>query len=238
MVLEAQLHESNCFITLTYNDDKLPDLGSLRRKDLTSFWKKLRKARGPFRYYACGEYGDNTKRAHYHACLFGIEFPDKVELQRKQDTVLYYSQQLTDIWGQGHTSIGALTFETAAYCARYVIKKMKGEGQGTFALQEETGELIPVQQPYAVMSLRPAIGRNWLEKFNGDIYQADKDFLAMRGKEMKPAKYFDRLMDNIDPERIERIKKKRKEEREPKTLNELRTHEKITRARIITKSQI
>lgn len=241
MVLEAQLHQDNCFITLTYTDEELPETGSLNRHHLTKFFKRLRKQKGPFRYYACGEYGDQTKRAHYHACLFGMTFEDKVELQKKAEHTLYYSQQLTDIWGHGHTSIGELNFETAAYCARYVLKKQTGlalKGKGTFQLNETTGEIIPVEQPYAVMSLRSAIAAQWLPQFHGDIYAADKDFLAMRGKEMKPPKYFDKLLDKIDPIRIRRIKEKRKTEREIMTLKELRAHEKNTRARIIKKTQI
>jgi len=236
MVLEARGHQQNCFITLTYEDENLPLDRGLRRKDLTSFFKKLRKAKHPFRYYACGEYGTDTKRAHYHACLFGIDFTDKVELERRDEDILYYSQELTDIWALGNTSVGELNFQTAAYCARYIVQTKKGkalrEGKGTFLLDETTGEMIPVEEPYAVMSRRPGIATEWLMKYSGDIYSADKDLLRIRGQEMKPPKHFDRLMDTIDPERIARIKKRRKEEREPKTLEELRAHELITRAKL------
>lgn len=241
MILEARLHHRNCFITLTYADEHLPRDRSLDKTHLQKFFKRLRKRMGRFRYYACGEYGDHTKRAHYHACLFGLDFDDKIEFKRSGQNVLFYSQRLTDIWGYGHTSIGALTFETAAYCARYVLKKKTGlaKGQGlTYRLHEETGELCPVAQPYAVMSLRSAIAAQWLPQFKSDIYGADKDFLVLRGQKMKPPKYFDRLLDKIDPERIRRIKEKRIENREEKTLEELRAHEKITRARIIQRKQI
>jgi len=238
-VLEARSHDQNSFITLTYNDDELPSDLSLNRHHLTKFFKRLRKQMGPFRYYACGEYGEQTKRAHYHACLFGIDFPDKVELRKINDNTLYYSEQLTQIWGHGHTSVGALTFESAAYCARYVLKKKLGVGDLQHAvLDPETGELKPVINPYAVMSLASAIGKQWLTKNHGDIYNADKDFLVLKGKKLKPPKYFDKIYDTINPKRMERIKKQRKENREEKTLEELRAHEKITRARIISRKQI
>lgn len=238
-VLEARSHDQNSFVTLTYSDDHLPADRSLDKTHLQKFFKRLRKQMGPFRYYACGEYGEQTKRAHYHACLFGIDFHDKVEMRRINEHTLYYSAQLEQLWGLGHCSVGDLTFQSAAYCARYVLKKKMGTGDLQHAvLDEDTGELTPVRQPYAVMSLKSAIGKEWLTKNHGDIYNADKDFLAMRDQKLKPPKYFDRLYDTINPARLEKIKKRRKEERTELSLQELRAHEKITRARTIQRKQV
>jgi len=237
--LESTLHLRNCFITLTYSDEHLPEDGSLDKSHLQKFFKRLRKQKGKFRYFACGEYGEKTLRAHYHACLFGMDFEDKIEFQKNGEHTLYVSQQLNQLWGYGHTSIGALTFETAAYTARYVLKKKLGKGTLPYArLDEETGELIPVVQPYAVMSLRSAIAAQWLPQFHGDIYGHEKDFLVLRGKKMRPPKYFDKLFDKINPLRMEKIKEKRKEEHEPLSIEELRAHEKKTRARIIQRKKI
>lgn len=242
-VLEARQHQQNCFITLTYDDENLPKSKSLDKTHLQKFFKRLRKQNPntPLRYYACGEYGDRTKRAHYHACLFGMDFADKIEFRKIGDNTLYISEELNKLWGNGLTSIGNLTFESAAYCARYVLKKrlsVNKQRHSHYYLEEETGELIPVEQPFAAMSLRPAIARQWVERSGADIYSADKDFLVMRGKKLKPPKYFDNIYDKIDPTRIERIKKKRKEKRTELTIAELRTHEKITRARIINRKQV
>lgn len=248
-VLEARSHDQNSFITLTYSDEHLPSDLSLDPQHLRKFLHRLRKRKGPFRYYACGEYGEQTKRAHYHACLFGMDFQDKIQLRRINEYTLYTSEELNNLWGYGHTSIGELTFESAAYCARYVLKKKLGEGDLQHVLlDEQTGELKPVYQPFARMSLgggrkagRPgagAIGKAWLTKNHNDIYSHDKDFLVMRNQKMKPPKYFDRIYDTINPERLARIKTKRKEERENQTLEELRAHEAITRARIIQRKQV
>lgn len=240
-VLESKLHERNSFITLTYNDEHLPKDQSLNRHHLTKFFKRLRKQHGPYRYYACGEYGETTQRAHYHACLFGMDFADKIPFQKRGDHQLYISEELNKLWGMGNTSIGELNFETAAYTARYVTKKKTGlavKAPCYSRLDPETGELIPVVQPYAVMSLRSAIAAQWLPQFHGDIYNNDKDFLVMRGKEMKPPKYFDRLFDTIDSAKMQKIKEKRVRERKNLPLEELRAHEKITRARIIQRKQI
>lgn len=244
-VLEARGHAHNAFITLTYDDDHLPANQSLDRTHLSKFLDRLRKKRGPFRYYACGEYGDNTKRAHYHACIFGLDFPDKVEFRRIGDCKLYISHELNKLWGYGNTSVGALTFESAAYCARYVLKKKLSVGkkrQDHFVLQTDTGELVPVAQPFAAMSLGRgpgnAIGGLWWKQFHGDIYNGDKDFLVLRGKKLKPPKYFDKLYDLIDPVAMERVKKKREEEREELSIAELRAHERNTRARLISRKQV
>jgi len=238
-VHEAQLHQQNCFITLTYNDKELPTWGSLNKSHLQKFFKRLRKAKGPFRYYGCGEYGDNTRRAHYHACIFGLDFTDKTHFRKIGEHNLYLSAELTKIWGHGNTSIGDMTFETAAYTARYVMKKGFGKHAGNFVrIDEETGEIIPLVQPYAAMSLKPAIAKEWLQKYHSDIYGHDKDFLVMRGTKMKPTKYYDKLYDKINTAHMAEIKEQRIEQRPEITDNELRAREKIARARTINRQQV
>lgn len=70
---EAKLHPANCFVTLTYRDEDLPENGSLRHRDFQLFMKRLRK-RADVRFYMCGEYGEQKLRPHYHACLFGVDY--------------------------------------------------------------------------------------------------------------------------------------------------------------------
>ena len=95
-VHEASLYEFNCFITLTFDDSKLPtcndcrkvescvanrDAGSsLRVCDFQNFMKRLRQFVAPvkIKFFHCGEYGAKLSRPHHHACLFGYDFPDKV----------------------------------------------------------------------------------------------------------------------------------------------------------------
>ena len=79
-VLEAKMHDKNCFITLTYNDDNLPQDLSLHKEDFVKFMKRLRKNTGEkIRFYMAGEYGSLYQRPHYHACLFGYR-PDDLQL--------------------------------------------------------------------------------------------------------------------------------------------------------------
>ena len=60
------------FVTLTYDDDNLPDGGNLSKSDCTLFLKRLRHYVGKFRYFLVGEYGDKKFRPHVHIILFGI----------------------------------------------------------------------------------------------------------------------------------------------------------------------
>lgn len=210
---EASLHESNCFITLTYSPDKLPPGGTLRKRDFQLFIKKLRKRFGTFRYFHCGEYGEALGRPHYHALLFGFDFPDKVRFnpagRSSSAPPLYTSDLLDSIWGNGLTSIGAVTFETAAYTARYVMKKVTGKlaSKHYERVIPETGEIYNLQPEYISMSLKPAIASDWYKRFKSDVYPSD--FLVFNNQKMRPPKYFDKLYDITNPDDLELLKLRR-----------------------------
>ena len=121
---EAQLHENNCFITLTYDDAHLPGDRSLHYSDFQKFLKRFRKSLGgaKIRYYMAGEYGEKFGRPHWHACIFGYDFHDKKLFKRTAaGSLIYTSEHLKKLWPFGHSSIGDVTFESAAYVARYII---------------------------------------------------------------------------------------------------------------------
>lgn len=259
---EAQLHDDNCFATLTYDDDHLPEFGSLStqssdpkihpwqkpedRQHLQKFTKRLRKHVGhKIKIFGCGEYGDTTDRAHYHLCIFGYDFNDKIEYKRDEENILYLSETLQRLWGMGNTSVGSLTFNSAAYCASYILKKTLGKGCPRYVrTDEETGELIPLVQPFPVFSLNPAIAKEWLTGkvgpgFTGnhtDVY--NKDYTIINGRKYRPAKYYDKLYDTINYDHMEHIKGQRVTNAEPQTEREQRARAAITRARINRKTQV
>ena len=68
------MHKVSCMLNLTYNDDWIPEHGQLVKDDLQRFFKRMRKAGFKFRYVASGEYGDKTRRPHFHIALFGLDF--------------------------------------------------------------------------------------------------------------------------------------------------------------------
>ena len=143
-VHEAQLHEHNCFITLTYDDTHLPSDQSLHYRDFQLFIKRLRK-RFPttkISYYMAGEYGENFGRPHYHACIFGLDFHDKKLWKRTTSgSLIYRSSDLEALWPFGYSSIGDVNFESAAYVARYIMKKQTNKQHYQYS-DLETGEII------------------------------------------------------------------------------------------------
>lgn len=187
-VLEAKMHKQNCFITLTYSEENCPSDMSLQKMDFTNFMKRLRFNTGQkIRYYAAGEYGDLHGRPHFHACLFGYKPVDLVLWQVRDGVPLYMSETFSKAWQyKGFVSVGDVTFESAAYVARYVTKKITGN---------RADEHYKGRQPeYTVMSRRPGIAASFFEKYCTDIY--GKDFLVIRDQiKCKPPRYFDRIYD-------------------------------------------
>jgi len=202
---EAKQWESNAFITLTYNDENLPGWSGLQYQDLTKFWKRLRKEKGSLRYYAVGEYGDKSLRPHYHACVFGHDFTEDKIIIREQPSRLWTSPMLEKAWGLGQVSVGALNFETARYTASYVTKKLKSK-QRYVRTDEETGELIALEQPRAFMSKN--IGREWWDAWKQGVI--DHDRVVINAHPQKPPKAYDRWLLNENEEKMKEIKEIRK----------------------------
>lgn len=210
-VHEAQLHEDSCFVTLTYHNDHLPPGGSLVPRDFQLFMKRLRKARRPskIRFFHCGEYGETTGRPHYHALLFGVSFPDKRQCS-SGDFPLYSSAELDKLWGLGECKIGRLTAESAAYCARYVMKKVTGDlAPDHYRYTDpDTGEVFELHAEYATMSRRPGLGAEFLHRYLDDVYP--DDFIATRDGGQRPVPaYYDKLLKRVQPETFDAIKSKR-----------------------------
>ena len=205
---EASMHEQNCFVTLTYEDEHLPENGQLVRSDYQKFMKRLRKRVPRVRNYYCGEYGDTTERPHFHALLFGWKPSDGQQLTTGNNP-LFESETLNKTWSLGLTSFGEVTFESAAYVARYCTKKITGPmADDHYArTNPDTGEIYFLIPPFNGMSLKPGIGNSWLQKWGPDAYE--KDQIIMRGKAMKPPRSYDRIFEHVDPHLFLRNRAKR-----------------------------
>lgn len=237
---EAQMHEDNCFITLTYNEEHLPFDQGLRVSHFQKFMKRLRKHAQPqkIRFYHCGEYGDKDGRPHYHAALFGYQFDDLVEIPDKKD--LFTSPTLEQIWGKGFCTVGHMTFDRAAYIARYCMKKATGKHAEDYEVIDPIDfQVYNIQPPYSTMSRRPGIGKSWYEKFKGDCYPSD--FLVMNEKKLKPPKAYDKHLEEEDPELYKTIKflraKEAKSNHQNNTTQRLVAREKIQTARLNLKER-
>lgn len=197
MTHEASCHDHNCFLTLTYSDEHLPEDGSLSVRATQLFLKRLRKALGPtrpVRYFTVGEYGDLEGRPHYHSIIFGYGFQDDRQLWRKSPTghPLYRSPLLEQLWPFGHSEIGSLTPESTAYVARYALKKLTGEAAKDPRANERphpvTGQLFYTIPPFARMSLRPGLGAEWIDKFRSDAFPSG--FVTIDGQKRPVPRYY------------------------------------------------
>lgn len=242
---EASLHADNCFLTLTYSDEFLPEYGSLVKSDFQKFIKRVRK-RYAFRYFHCGEYGELSKRPHYHALFFGLDFSDKVLWSVRNGNDVFRSDILESLWTFGNSEIGSLTFESAAYVARYCVKTLqnlrfrKGDRESYVdaldreysRLDPDTGELVLVAPEYVTMSRRPGIGNGWFEKFGTEVYPSDE--VIVRGKSCKPPRFYDRLLAASSPEEAASVRRARllARSREDETPARLRVREVCAEARL------
>lgn len=197
---EAKLYDDNCFITLTYDDSHLPVDRSLRYVDFQKFMKRLRRRffSRTIRFYMCGEYGDQTERPHYHAVLFNVDFADKLYFKKTADFTLYTSKILSDLWFHGSHLIGSVTFESAAYVARYCMASVTGpEASGYYGYYDaETGEVLQRVPEFGHMSLRPGIGKPWLDRFLSDVYPGGE--VVVNGRKAKAPRYYDKCFRVVD----------------------------------------
>lgn len=211
-VHEASLWPHNCFVTLTYDDDHLPPGGTLVKRDVQLFLKRLRKrfSGQKIRFYMCGEYGELRSRPHYHIIFFNLDFPDKYlspHKSRKRSFSLarkfpiYESEILNELWPYGIATIGGVTFETCAYTARYIMKKITGD----IAESYYQGRL----PEYNCMSRKPGIAHDWYQSWKDDVYP--HDYVVIRnGLKCRPPRYYDHLFELEDEKEFTKIKWRRK----------------------------
>lgn len=196
MMHEASLHESNCFLTLTYDDVHLPTNGSLHYPDIQAFLKRVRKRTNKnLRYFLCGEYGEQLSRPHYHICLFGHNFTDLAPVTKTlSNSIIYESPTLKSLWPLGLHSIGKLTKQSAGYTARYCIKKITGPNSAVHYSRTDpnTGEQYLLEPEFCRMSTRPAIGKLWYLKHQADVH--NYDYLIHDGRKHPVPKYYDKLL--------------------------------------------
>jgi len=182
---EISLHDQNCYVTLTYGESL--SNRSLVYKDFRLFLRRARRELGPLRFYVGGEYGSDFARPHFHSILFGVDFPDREHwCQSPAGFDLDRSAVLERLWPHGFSSVGDATFESAAYVARYLMKKVNGDEALDHYLDRESGELrVP---EFNRMSLRPGIGADWLRLYWKEVIL--KGTVVVRGVEAGAPRYY------------------------------------------------
>jgi len=232
---ESQLHEHSCFVTLTYSDEHLRP--SLHYPDFQKFMKRLRKKFGKVRFYMCGEYGEQFSRPHFHACLFGVYFDDRVVWKRLESgSILYRSAALEALWPFGFSSVGDVTFESAAYVARYVMKKVTGDRADVHYNRVDvvTGEEVQLVPEFNRMSLKPGIGADWFRKFSPEVLV--RDGVVVNGRVSKVPRYYDNMLQSMDGFRFDEVKFERF--KKALTVLEDTTPERLADRELVTKARL
>lgn len=222
-VHESQFHDHSCFCTFTFDDEHLPADLSVKVRTHQLLMKQIRKKFGNgIRFIMSSEYGSLHGRPHYHYCLFGLNLPDKQYLFSNNGEKYYTSELIQSVWPNGRVIVGDVTFESVAYVARYVLKKAQAKNQ------------YPDRDPeFLLTSRRPGLGYKWLEMYGHDAYT--NDYIIIRGKKMKPPKYYDAKFAESNPDWIDVIRNNRVSAMvshvDNQTLDRLITREKCHKAR-------
>ena len=227
IVHEASLwndQQGNCFVTLTYRDPDectdeqfnnghfIPADYSLRPSDVSKFIRRLRKSVShKIRYFYCGEYGDENQRPHYHLCIFNHSFEDQALLKDDEGFYTYTSRSLDLLWPYGFSTVQALNYETAAYTARYALKKITGKKADEHYLRcDEHGEAYWLLPEYIRMSTgrnKPCgLGAGFYEKFSDDIFPSDETPVPGKGIIRKVPRYYQNILQSEDPATLELVK--------------------------------
>lgn len=232
-MLEAQEHEKNCFITLTYDDTKVPtsyghnsitgevnEFMTLKKEHLQLFMKRLREYLSRHygitcRFFASGEYGSQTSRPHYHISLFGW-MPEAVDYKGNPDLKLlkmsnlgyelYDSESIKKLWSYGNVMVTNMSWDTCNYVARYQVKKLKNSVPDSF--YKDTG----IEKEFVTMSRRPGIGMNWINSHSVCYATFSKNYINSPDGSISIGKnkYFDKVLEQIDPDAFIKLKDIRK----------------------------
>ncbi len=227
-MLELGYHESSYFLTLTYDNEHIPknplidyDTGeiyaenaTLVKKDLQDFMKRLRRAYeykgydNKLRFFACGEYGSQTLRPHFHIIVFGLKLDDLVLYKRNfNGDNLYNSAFISKLWKKGFSVVGDVTWQSCAYVARYIMKKHLGKDSDFY-------DVYNIEPEFTLMSRKPGIARQYYDEHKDELFYQDFVSIPTKdgAKQIFPPPYFEKLFEEDFPENdvVER-KEKRKQ---------------------------
>lgn len=240
---EARLWPVNAWLTITYDEANLPWDQSLNLRHWQLFIKHLRRDLAPrqIRFIAQGEYGDQTGRPHYHAVVFNYSSGDlKIWKPRDGMAPIFLAPRLTALWKKGNVFESPFEPGCANYIAAHCVKRLsqeKAEESGLLQrLHLQTGEWITARPEFWVMSRRPGIGAGYFDRYADELWTHDS--VILHNREASVPRYYNRLMEEADPERYARLRDARvAEARKPdrranNTPARLASREQVTKARL------
>lgn len=188
---ELSQWDSTVFITLTYDEENLPNDRSLKKTDVQKFIKRVKKffrssKENPIRQVYCGEYGKQTNRPHYHCILFNCDFRDKSRhYVSPGGHQVYTSPTLSKLWPFGNAEFGYAEPSSIAYLFKYILKKKSRKEKKKPYNIEHDGVTYDVEHEFIEASRNPGIGA-WLR----NSQSIRKGFLSVDGKKTKLPKYY------------------------------------------------
>lgn len=192
---ETQMHKDNIFLTLTYRPENLSS-DRLCYPEFQDFMKRLlehvnrniicAENRIHIPFMVTGEYGDKTKRPHWHVLLFNYR-PDDAKLLRISDRGdrIYRSETIEQLWKNGFTEFGEITIDSASYVGRYAAKKLV---HGS----DQEHDYHPVHNT----SKKHVIGKSWIEKYYNQTFRHGYVTLPNGSRASIPRYYVDWLKKN------------------------------------------
>lgn len=234
-MLEASYYKENYFVTLTLNEKHLWDIPpgdiidketgeitgeaqipSIDKDELKTFIKAVRdKWRNKYdhngiRYFACGEYGTESGRKHYHIIFFNLPLHDlKFYKMNESREPMYNSQELEKIWGKGNVIIGEVTYNSCAYVARYVTKKI-------LSMWSKKEDYISqgIEPEFIKMSTHPGIGKKYFDEHKEELMRDEKIVMQKHDGttiQVSNPNYFKKQIRKlVTPEEWEAIQEKQK----------------------------
>jgi len=172
LIIESTLHLHSSFVTLTYDEENEPENRELCPKHLTDFFKRYRYKIYPrrHRYYACGEYGSQTDRPHYHIAMFGTPACERGETDNirmaKGRSCCDTCDLIHSCWGKGRIHSVAFEEKTAHYVTKYITKSLVDRS-------------VTCRQPeFARMSKNPGIGALFMHEVASSLMEFKLDGLS------------------------------------------------------------
>lgn len=233
---EAKLYPTNCFLTLTFDDKFLPADYSIKKLDVQNFMKRARERLNPkrIRFFAVGEYGDQTLRPHYHLLIFNHQFTDLKLWKTTQSNKQHFTSRiLSELWPYGLATTSHVTYQSAAYVARYNMKKIGGDYAAVHysRVHPLSGQLVQVQPEFMLCSRRPGIGAAWYQTFKSDIYPSD--FVSVDGRKHPVPRYYFKMHEEEEAKKVSRARKRQSlSQREHMTKERLLVREEVKASRI------
>lgn len=212
-VLESLYHEENYFITLTYDNEHLPDNGLINREHMREFQLKVWSKFPGVRFFGCGEYGSKNGRCHWHLIAFGLPLNDF----KAVGNGLYESATLKKLWPYGFNYVGEVNYATCNYVAQYCTKKVFSDSKNI---------LDKKNREYIFCSTKPGIGFQWCNDHINTLLEYDKVFGPFGSKKaVAVPRYFQRVAEKLDSEAFKDFKKSRLDNSKALQISECITHQ-------------